>query len=1008
MFSKKRKVLYMVLTIVMAVLFAVFIAATIVCNIFAPAVHIFFNTETSTTSGEKGEDFFKKDASSASEQMEKAQDVVERIGAEGSVLLMNESSALPLAEGAKVTLLGKTSADLITGGTGSGAVSVTGKNTVKSAMEQAGLEVNDTMWNFYSSGKGSSYVREDGEGSLNNVLPDFTTFKINEVPQNAYSAAEWNSVKEYGDAAIIFLGRVCGEGFDMPWFNSGDGTGNLLELTAEEQALLAKAKQLKDAGDIKKIVVILNTSYAMELDFLNADICGTDYGIDACMWIGLPGESGINGVADILAGKVNPSGKLVSTYTYDNFSAPAMQNMYVTSYANAEEKNLTYGGTGSLYNRYYVAYQEGIYVGYRYFETRYEDYVLGNSKVGAYDYEDTVAYPFGYGLSYSDFEYENFEMTETESGFEFTVDVKNTSDVAGKDVIAIYMQSPYTEYDRQHGIEKAAVELVGYTKVEVPAGQTVADVKVTVDKTELRTYDADGAGTYILDAGNYYFALGNGSHEALNNILAKKADVKDTANGTVDATRMTAAGDAGVVAQYTVAEQDNEIFATSVTGEKIVNQFDSADLNRRDEDTSNDIVYLSRSDWAGTMPKATFAAKAYTAAFNNLSANDEMVAELSNTYKSASGGTMPTMGAKNGLKLIQFRGVEMDESIEWNGKTYTWDDLLDQLTFAEMSRLVGQGYHNTAYVGSVSKPETKDENGPAGITTSLTGGSARGTCYPSADLRAATFNDELVNEMGVMLGNDALWSSPKVYSGLYGPGGNIQRTPYGGRNFEYYSEDPFIGGNICANEVAGIQSKGMFVYLKHFALNDQESGRDGISVWANEQAIREIYLQQFETSIVKGGAHCVMSSFNRVGATWSGANKNLMTNVLRGEWGMDGQAVTDYSGNDFMDVALGLLAGQDIWDYSGTKWTNKLNEYKGDANIVNAMRRASGRILYTVANSNAMNGYTVDTEVTGSLAWWQSALIAADVIFGVLAVAAAAMFVLTIIKNKKQPEASDN
>ena len=544
--------------------------------------------------------------------------------------------------------------------------------------------------------------------------------------------------------------------------------------------------------------------------------------------------------------------------------------------------------------------------------------------------------------------------------------------------------------------------------MEVPAGQTVTDVKVTVDKTELRTYDADGAGTYILDAGNYYFALGNGSHEALNNILAKKADLSDASNGTVDETRMTAAGDAGLALQYVVEEQDNEIFATSVTGEKITNQFDSADLNRRDGDTSNDIVYLSRSDWAGTMPKATFAAKAYTAAFDNLSANDEMVAELSNTYKSSSGGTMPTMGAKNELKLIQFRGVEMDESIEWNGKTYTWDDLLDQLTFAEMSRLIGQGYHNTAYVGSVSKPETKDENGPAGITTSLSGGSARGTCYPSADLRAATFNDELAHEMGVMLGNDALWSSPKVFSGLYGPGGNIQRTPYGGRNFEYYSEDPFIGGNICANEVAGIQSKGMFVYIKHFALNDQESGRDGISVWANEQAIREIYLQQFETPIVKGGAHCVMSSFNRIGATWTGASKNLMTNVLRGEWGMDGHAVTDYSGNDFMNVALGLLAGQDIWDYSGTKWANQLNEYRNDANIVNAMRQASGRILYTVVNSNAMNGFTINTDVTGSLAWWQSALIAADVIFGVLAAAAAAMFVLTIIKNKKQPDISNN
>lgn len=1004
MFNKKRKVLYMVLTIIFAILFVIFIAATIVCNAFAPAVHAFFNTESSTTSGEKGEDFFKKDASSAEEQQSNAQAIVEEIAAEGSVLLMNDG-ALPLSEGSKVTLLGATAADIITGGTGSGSVAVTGKTNFKTALEQSGFEVNSTMWNFYTSGAGSQYKREDGSGALNNVLPDFTTFSINEVPQSAYTDAEWNSVKDYGDAAIVVLGRVCGEGFDLPWFNAGDGTGNILELTKEEQDLLAKAKQLKDAGTVKQIVVILNTSYALELDFLNPDICGTDYGIDACMWIGLPGESGLNGVADILAGIVNPSGKLVSTYTYDNLSSPAMQNMWVTPYTNASEQGLSYGGNGSLYNQYYIAYQEGIYVGYRYYETRYEDYVLGNSKVGDYNYSDTVAYSFGYGLSYSTFTYSDFEMTENEDSFTFTVTVKNTSDVAGKDVVAIYMQSPYTDYDRENKVEKASVELVGYTKVEVPANGQVENVTVTVDKTELRAYDAYGAQTYILDAGNYYFALGNGAHDALNNILAKKADISDTSNGTVDVSRMTSVGNQALVQKYTVDERDTEIFSTAVTGEKITNQFDDADLNRRDDDTSNDIVYVSRSDWQGTMPKATVTATSYTAAFNSLAANDDIASDLKATYKSSSGGTMPAMGADNGLKLIQFKSVEFDESITWNGKEYTWDDLLDQLTFNEMARLIGQGYHTTAYVGSVSKPETKDENGPSGITTSLSGGTAKGTCYPSADLRAATFNDELTYRMGVSLGNDALWSSPKVFSGLYGPGCNIQRTPYGGRNFEYYSEDPYIGGNICASEVKGIQSKGMYVYLKHFALNDQESGRDGISVWANEQSIREIYLQQFETVIEKADAHCVMSSFNRLGATWTGANANLMTNVLRGEWGMDGMAVTDYSGNDFMDVCLGLVAGQDIWDYSGTKWVDKLNTYKNDATIVNAMRQASARILYTVANSNAMNGYTVDTVVTGSLAWWQSALIAADVIFGVLALAAGALLVLTIFSNKKADSA---
>ena len=956
-------------TIVIAAISLVVAAALIVGNVFA---NIYENLLTVWFGG------------GAIEATEEEKELCEQIEAEGIVLLKNEDGALPLSDTEKkLALLGQDSVDFVYGGAGSGSVDASLAPTMKEAMEASGFTVNQTLWDFYETGAGSSYRKTfpnaSGDGD----------FAVNEVPQSVYTSDVKSSL-DGDDVGIVVIGRSGGESADLPTAPLASGY-LYLEPDKDELDLLALACE-----KFEKVVLIVNANTPVELGILEDPAYAN---VKAALWVGAVGQEGMYAIGDVLNGSVNPSGRLVDTYAYDSLSAPSNYNLGDFTIANSSVRN----GTK------YIVYQEGIYVGYRYYETRYADAVLGQGNAGDYDYAAEVQFPFGYGLSYSEFSWSGFSMEENADGdFEISLTVTNEGPLAGKEVVQIYMSSPYTQYDKENGIEKAAVELVGYTKVEVPANGRVENVTVTVDKTELRTYDANGAGTYILDKGNYYFALGNGSHEALNNILAKKADIADNSNGAVNKERMTSAGNAGLVEQYTVAEQDNEIFATSVTGEEITNQFDSADLNRRDEDASNDIVYLSRSNWAGTMPKATFAAKAYTAAFNSLSANDEMVAELSNTYKSSSGGTMPTMGAKNDLKLIQFRGVEMNESIEWNGKTYTWDDLLDQLTFAEMARLIGQGYHNTAYISSVSKPETKDENGPAGITTSLTGGSAQGTCYPSADLRAATFNDELVKEMGVMLGNDALWSSPKVYSGLYGPGGNIQRTPYGGRNFEYYSEDPFIGGNICANEVEGIQSKGMFVYLKHFALNDQESGRDGISVWANEQAIREIYLQQFETSIVKGGAHCVMSSFNRVGATWSGANKNLMTNVLRGEWGMDGQAVTDYSGNDFMDVALGLLAGQDIWDYSGTKWTNKLNTLKNDANIVNAMRQASARILYTVANSNAMNGYTVDTDVTGTLAWWQSALIAADVIFGVLTVAAATMLVFTIVKNKKQPEVADN
>ncbi len=810
----KGSLLWKILSVVFVVLFAVTMIGGPIANNYASIINMVLGTESTKTIGDPGQTYFEADFTSSEDQAASAAEICESVVANGATLLLNNNNALPLAEGSKITLFGTTSADFVYGGTGSGGMDTSNATKLKDALEADGFSVNPTMWDFYTTGAGSSYGLVTASGSLNNYIFNNAEFLINEVPQSVYTDTEWNSVAEYGDAAIVVLGRICGEGADLPWYNSGDGDGNILSLSNEERDLLAKLAELKAAGQIKKIVVLLNATNPIELDFLNPEICGVDYGIDACLWVGEVGQTGINAIGDLLKGTVNPSGKLVDTYCYDNLTSPAIQNAHATSYTNAAEAGLSFAEN----NEYYVVYQEGIYVGYRYYETRYEDYVLGNANVGDYDYASTVAYPFGYGLSYTTFSYGPLTMQEEGDTFTFTVDVTNTGAVDGSEVVQIYMQSPYTDYDRQNGVEKASVELVGYTKVSIPAGET-ATVTVTVSTAE-------------------------------------------------------------------------------------------------------------------------------------------------------SAAEMPTMGAEGNLNLAQFVGVPLDGSITVDGTEYTWSNLLDQVTFAEMSKLIGQAYHCTAPVASVNKPVTKDENGPQGITATLTGGSSS-TSYTSADLLAATFDPSIAEAVGRSMGNDCLLANGKAYSGIYGPGVNIHRTPYSGRNFEYYSEDPFISGKTCAAEVSGIQSKGVYVYMKHFALNDQETARDGISVWTNEQAAREIYLQAFEYPVEEANAYCVMTSFNRIGCVWAGGDYNLLTNILRGEWGMEGFAVTDFSNsNDYMDVVQGVLAGGDAWDCNdATKWTDKLREYQDDATVVSAMRQATARILYTVANSNAMNGVSPNMQVVEVITW---------------------------------------
>lgn len=927
--------------------------------------------------------------------------LVERVIAEGAVLLLNRDNALPMAGGEKISLLGVSSADFIYSGGGSAGMDTSKCQTLKDALEEDGFTVNPDMWSFYTQGAAAKNRHQIAGGSLNNVIPDNSEFHVNEAPMSLFTDKEWDSVKTYGDAAIMVIGRPGSEGKDLPTSDSGDEGGNYLELSKEERDILAKLAQLKDAGAVSKIIVLLNGSNAMELDFLEPSICGVDYRIDACLWVGCVGQTGISAIGDILNGKVNPSGRLVDTYCYDNTTSPAVQNVGVTAFTNAAAQGLSYAGTN---NEYFVVYQEGIYVGYRYYETRYEDMVLGTANTGDYDYAATVAYPFGYGLHYSDMSYGALSMKDNGSTLTFTVDVTNNGPMDGRDSVLIYMQSPYTEYDRANGIEKASVELVGFTKVAVPAGQTVK-AEVTVDKQELRTYDANGQKTYIVDAGSYYFSVGSDAHTALNSILMLKDQKGDNAWGKVDAAKIIGSGDASHAVQYVQKSQDNTTYAVAVTGAAITNQLDHIDLNRYDSDTSNDVTYVSRADWENTMPHAQLTPGGYKAAFQ-MACTDQMAADLKAIPGSDGQGTMPVFGKEGTLNLAQFIGVELDDSITLpDGNTYTWDDLMDQVTEEELIKMIGTAYCSTTPIKSINKPSTIEKDGPMGITAKLVGG-ASSTCYTSEDVLTATYDVELVEKIGESFGNDCLMSSNrgKCVSGVYAPGVNIHRTPYSGRNFEYYSEDPFASGMICSAEVKGLQSKGVYVFMKHFALNDQETGRDGIAVWSNEQAAREVYLQAFEYPIENANAMCVMTSFNRIGTVWAGGDKNLLTNILRGEWGMKGMVQTDFANNNnYMDIIQGLMAGGDVWLCNDAgKWMPTLEKNANDPAVAAAMRESGKHALYTIANSNAMNGMGYNTTVIEVRGWWQDAIVYGQIGTGVLAALFLGLSLLSSAKAKKK------
>lgn len=889
-----------------------------------------------------GEDnvYFKPDYKTMAELQKDETIFAEQVQAEGSVLLQNKN--LPLKKGGKITLLGSASADgafYISGG-GSAAIDTTLKPSLESVFNDAGYTLNPVMLDFYSEGAGKSTA---GQGSN----------YVGEAPQSAYTSTEFNSWKDYNDAAIVFIGRMGQEGKDVSTSTYEDPAKTMLEFSDNEMALIDAALKNFD-----NVVVLLNTMNPME--------CGPllDKNV-SILWIGAGGQQGLRAIPKLLNGTYNPSGRLVDTYVYDNFSSPAMVNFGNFSFSNINEEA----------RKYYYNYAENIYIGYKYYETRYADKVAGTGNAGDYDYDTQVIYPFGYGLSYTQFEYSDFSLEYGENSIQVSVTVTNSGKTAGKEVVELYMQSPYTDYDKQYGIEKAAVSLVAFDKTGLLDAGKSQKMTLTVPKEYLRCYDSENLKTYIVEEGEYFFAVGKDSHDALNNILA--------AQGYTEADGMTAAGDNKLVGSYTQDKLDAETYSYGENGEKITNQFEG-DVYTDYDDTT---VYLSRQDWVGTWPKPLGGED------HSLEASAALIEALKPAeVPEDPNAVMPTFNADNGLTLASLIGVDYDSEY--------WDKLLDQMSPEEMMNLVAAGGFTTIAIESISKPTTIEKDGSAGVSATLIGGAG---CfgYPIPMVFSSTWNIDLQSQLGYFFGNDAILSK---IPGIYCPSINMHRTPFSGRNFEYYSEDSFQTGSFAAALTKAMKEKGVYCYTKHFALNDQELNHECAATFATEQTIREIYLRPFEMAVRDGGSPAIMTAKNRIGVTWCGGDYNLLTNVLRGEWGFVGHVVTDHttSAEEDYNGRTSVHAGLDL--YHASAGTYEIPDCEKSANVMQDLRRACHNILYNVANSLVMNNISADAKVVPVWPTWQIVLVTVDCVVGAAMVAGTVFIALRMIKSKGKKE----
>lgn len=876
----------------------------------------------------------------------KANELAKEVQSEAITMLKNDDSNLPLSN-KKVNVFGWGSTNPVYGGTGSGSMSDQ-YDTVSllDGMKEAGLETNADLSKLYTDYRADRPV----------VAMWSQDWTLPEVPADQYSDSLISDAKSFSDEAVVVLTRVGGEGADLPTnmkaetityknnskdyddFQDGE---HFLQLSKTERDMIDLVTKNFD-----KVTLVYNGANAFQFDFLS------NYPqIKSVLWCPPAGQTGFSALGDVLAGETNPSGKTSDTFVKNLTKTPVFNNTDGAAaassssvgadgafvYDNVDDLAAKYTGFTGQENTVlpsFVNYVEGIYVGYKFYETAADE--------GLINYDDTVIYPFGYGLSYTSFEQKMGDVSYKDGKVTFDVTVTNTGDTAGKDVVEVYYNPPYTD----GGIEKASKNLVAFEKTEKLEPGASETVKIEFDDDDMASYDNKGAKAWVLEKGDYTISIQSDSHHVID---SEKINVADTI--TYDSESNT--------------HNDDQTVAT--------NQFDYA---------AGDVTYLSRANHFANYAEAT-------AAPTNFSMNDEVKAAFTNngnydpTKYDDDSDKMPTTGAKNDLRLADMYGKDYDDA--------DWEKLLDQLTFDDMDNLIANGGYGTPAVSSVGKIQLTDADGPASLNNNFTGVGSIG--FPASTAFACTWNKDLAKQFGEMIGDMA---HDMHVAGWYAPAMNIHRGTFSGRTFEYFSEDSLLSGVMASNEIAGAKEKGVYSFMKHFALNDQETNRTNmVCTWADEQAIREIYLRPFEMSVKEGGAQAVMSSFNYIGYTYAGASNNLLNTVLRDEWGFKGFVLTDYFGGyGYQNADQEIRNGNDSM-LATTKITNHITDKS--ATSVKAMRTAAHNILYTAANS----WQYADGEPKVATPIWKTAMYVAWGVTAVLVIALEALAIKRYMDRKK-------
>ena len=1020
--SRKRN-LWRGLTTLTASLLTVSVAAGPVVDSYRTDIDKFLGTKSSAmVTDSTDEDLYthKSDYSSTTELLDSIEDLGERMSEEGTVLLKNENNALPLSkdETQKLSLLGFSSYYPVQGGDMGSSLNEnkgTDADTVDfvEALDAKGFKINEDLHDLYKSLESEFKTEVNMWGNIMeyyHITAPATdgVFASKEPSQEKMDSVDdkWKDSMDNYNVMLVTIGRSSTEnGTYLPGVDGVDASQNLnqtdpLGLSDDERDLINAAVEAKENNG-GKVIVMLNNANAMEID----EIKNND-GVDAIMEIGFPGGYGFYGVADILSGEANPSGHLTDTYAVTNANSPAAQNFGNYEWTNADP---------SVNINAEEVEAEDIYTGYKYYETRYADTVLGqgnaDATVGsstgkAWNYDDEVSYPFGYGLSYTTFEQtlKSVDVDLANRTVTAEVDVKNTGDVAGKDVVQLYTSVPYTDYDVENKVEKSAVQLLDYEKTDMIEPGESQTVTITADAQDMASWDssceneAGTTGNWILDNGTYYFTVGNGAHEAVNNILAAQ-------NQDVE-------GNKDNVQTWELGDFDSSSFAVTLNGTPVENQLQDADLNNWMEDT---VTYLSRNDWEGTWPET----------YKDLTATDEMISTMADDYSDIEANGDPssvTFGADNGMTLANMKGVEdiTDER---------WSTLMDQLTLEECLIRTGLGGTSTKVIESITSPEAIQNDGPNGFNSYPLGqyansdASTGDPCViaeddPNRDYKMGvmanetvigqTFSKQLAAEWGKAVGNYSLWANTAIW---WGVGTNLHRTPYNARNHEYFSEDAVLTAGQGAAIIKAGHDYGVLIAPKHLAFNDTEINRTGIAEFMTEQAARENELRGTQSCIEDANALAVMTTYNRVGCVTSNAHTGLLLNILHKEWGFKGLMSEDFIQDPaytkiHMAVHNGvtmtcntgdntMAAVEAVWPYWSVENASQSEEFLTD------LKQAMLYQNYALANSNAMDGMSTSTHIEKLNTWYDNLITGLRIGFGVLTVLCAAMYLLGL-KKKEQ------